>query len=145
LQHQKDLEIYRRAHQEWRNRYIHYIMIPMECFAFLEFVSILAGPLCVWLVGFLMAVLSTVVTTDVAIGTLCCIFLSTSCWLSTELIKLYGMEVSLVLASVCWVVAWVVQVGIGHFLFERNKPNVANMSEVSYLAMLLSVLIAWSS
>lgn len=43
-----------------------------------------------------------------------------------------------------WIVAWILQVGVGHYLWERNSPNVANMQEISYLAMCQSVLIAWS-
>ena len=44
-----------------------------------------------------------------------------------------------------WTAAWVFQVGAGHWICEQNQPNVANMDEVSWLAMVQSVLIAWSS
>jgi len=44
-----------------------------------------------------------------------------------------------------WVFAWLMQVVVGHWLWEGNQPNVANVSEVSWLAMTQSVLIAWSA
>jgi uncharacterized membrane protein YGL010W len=54
-------------------------------------------------------------------------------------------EVSAI-AGLSWTLAWIVQVGVGHGLFEKNIPNIANSSDiVSYLAMCQSVLIAWSS
>jgi uncharacterized membrane protein YGL010W len=48
-------------------------------------------------------------------------------------------------AVMYWSLAWVVQVCIGHYYLERNEPNIAKMSDVSYLSMILSVLISWSS
>jgi heme/copper-type cytochrome/quinol oxidase subunit 2 len=49
-------------------------------------------------------------------------------------------------ALVAWIIAWMLQVGVGHWMWEGNQPNVAaHPNDVSYLAMCTSVLIAWSS
>ena len=51
-----------------------------------------------------------------------------------------------ILTLTFWTLAWIVQVGVGHAMFEKNIPNVAHASQhVSCLAMCQSVLIAWSS
>lgn len=51
----------------------------------------------------------------------------------------------IVLAFFLWTISWSLQVVVGHWGFEGNQPNVANIDEVSWLAMTQSVLIAWSS
>lgn len=51
----------------------------------------------------------------------------------------------LIVIVTAWSVSWIVQVGVGHWMWERNQPNVANIQHVSLLAMCQSVLIAWSS
>jgi hypothetical protein len=66
-------------------------------------------------------------------------------WVTVELTRSSEGTFLVMLALVTWTLAWAIQVGVGHFMFEKNKPNVANMKDVSYLAMALSVLIAWSS
>ena len=46
-----------------------------------------------------------------------------------------------------WTVAWTLQIVVGHWVWEQNRPNVSpsTFNQVSYLAMCQSVLIAWSS
>ena len=144
-QHQKDLSVYRAAHREWRNQCIHYVMIPVECFSFVLFVAITTGQLVAWTIGVVLALLSFSVATDRGIGLLACVYHLASSFYSIVVVDEYGRKTAFLMALVCWTVAWFVQVGVGHYLFEKNSPNVANMSDVSYLAMCLSVLIAWSS
>jgi hypothetical protein len=55
-------------------------------------------------------------------------------------------KMSLMYATTVWTVAWILQVGIGHYCWEGNQPNVvANINEVSILAVMTSILIAWKS
>ena len=58
-----------------------------------------------------------------------------------------GIWTSFKAALILWILAWTIQVGIGHWILEANQPNVAAASifDVSWLAMLQSVLIAWKS
>ena len=46
-----------------------------------------------------------------------------------------------------WIVSWTLQIFVGHWMWEQNRPNISpsTVNEVSYLAMCQSVLIAWSS
>ena len=143
--HANDLVVYRRAHRERRNRWIHYAMIPVECGSFQVFVCLFAGAQLNWLVGIVFAVLSAVVATRASTGITTAAFHLSSSVVSASLVQKFGWWRAFLSASASWTASWAVQVGIGHYLFEKNSPNVANMSEVSYLAMCLSVLIAWSS
>jgi uncharacterized membrane protein YGL010W len=55
-------------------------------------------------------------------------------------------KMSLMYATTAWTVAWILQIGIGHYGWEGNSPNVvANVDEVSVLAVMTSILIAWKS
>lgn len=145
LQHISDLGIYRSAHQEWRNRHIHYVMIPVECFSIQIFVRLLAGNLVNILVASSLAILSITVATAAVPGIGSFIFHAGSSWLSNWIVTHHTLQTTILIGMICWTAAWTIQVGIGHFLFEKNSPNIANMNTVSYLAMALSVLIAWSS
>jgi uncharacterized membrane protein YGL010W len=52
-----------------------------------------------------------------------------------------------IIATISWCISWIIQVGIGHFYFEGNLPNIISKDDannVSYLSMCQSVLIAWS-
>ena len=144
-QHILDLGIYRSAHREWRNRLIHYVMIPVECFAIQLLVRNVAGNLINVLVASSLAILSMTVATHALPGVCSFIFHVGSSWLSHWIVTHHTTQGTIVIGMILWTGAWTIQVGIGHFLLEKNSPNVANMKTVSYLAMALSVLIAWSS
>lgn len=144
-QHIKDLRIYRAAHQECRNRLIHHVMIPVECFSFQLLLRLLAGNSINKWVAWTLAILSITVASQLSAGLYSFMFHTASAWLSNWIVTSHETKTAFLIGTLCWTLAWAVQVGIGHYLFEKNSPNVANISEVSYLAMGLSVLIAWSS
>jgi uncharacterized membrane protein YGL010W len=143
--HRQDLKVYRGAHQEWRNRIIHYLMIPVECFAFQLCIRLFAGHPTSYVVGLSMAALSMTVATKPYSGTASFLFHTASCWFADLLVLRYEFKTMVHLFASSWTAAWAAQVCIGHYLLEKNSPNVANPSEVSFLAMGLSVLISWSS
>jgi uncharacterized membrane protein YGL010W len=148
-QHMNDLAVYRRAHQEWRNRILHWIMIPVECWAlFLFFTAILPPSLeasIILVTGCSLGFLSMVVATKPSLGLASCFFHLILIWSCLAIKSHLGVLPTVLLSLGSWTIAWMFQVGIGHWLFERNQPNVANMNEVSYLAVCQSVLIAWAS
>lgn len=192
-QHEHDLAIYRRNHKEYKNRIIHWIMIPLECWSalllfmiildiirrqllipFLESCAILLSfpaptfdsflertfPIIVMAVGVGLGFLPLAISTQMWIGVACAIFHVIAVLSCYSLILVvheastrtadtdsYCQE-TVLLTSIgvgTWTVAWIFQVGLGHWICEKNQPNVANMDEVSWLAMVQSVLIAWSS
>lgn len=180
-QHIEDLTIYRAAHQEWRNRMIHWLMIPVECWSALTCCTVLISCIIRMIssslslsslssstltiidehqenvsygivvtsiemsVGMGLGILSLLISTNIFVGILTFLFHSVASWTCVQLQNSYGNTYALLVAAISWTVAWMVQVGVGHWVLEGNQPNVSNMTEVSYLAMCQSVLIAWSS
>lgn len=140
-QHIKDLELYQLSHGEWRNRWIHYFMIPIECFAF-QLACTLIGLR--W-IGYGQSVLSIQISTRPSLTWSSGLYHIFSVWIAHHMVTVLSAYSVMLIALILWCFAWTVQVGLGHWICERNQPNVANIAEVSYLAMLTSTLIAWSS
>ena len=178
MQHLIDLKVYQSAHKERRNIMLHKILIPVECWSamlfvwiFFEYISSLfirnhesfsSSFLCnvCWIlprmIALLLGVLSLIISTKPIVGVMTFIF---------HLFIIYSYDVTmtifdgeeerslwpvLIIATTSWCISWIIQVGIGHFYFERNLPNILskddimnNSTNVSYLSMCQSVLIAW--
>ncbi|KAG7347828.1 DUF962 domain containing protein [Nitzschia inconspicua] len=164
-QHEFDLKVYQLAHNEPRNVLLHKLLIPVECWSALMFLWLIVDAftssinqngtiinvlrLLPGTVTLLLGILSfMLVPTKIRLGSATFLFHIGVIHFSEALIQSYRYQYSswgfpiFVLSS--WVVAWILQVGVGHYLLEGNSPNVANMQDVSYLAMCQSVLIAWS-
>jgi hypothetical protein len=166
-QHELDLAIYQRAHTEWRNRILHSILIPVEAFSFLLFltVALSIGTRCSgsrqkwqkdekglesWImnaIGWTTGLVSLAITgsDNISIGTASLLFHLAAIAACDKLVREKGPRKAIGIGASSWTIACSLQVGVGHWLLEHNQPNVANMNEVSWLAMTQSVLIAWSS
>ena len=148
-QHDLDVALYKRNHREWRNRWIHNIMIPCECWSLLLLCSLLLGETTTILVGVLLTALALLVSSHnhraltVAAGG----FYLIASWTANTVVVVHSSNPTTVIAIAIslWTLAWTIQVGIGHFIIEKNVPNIATFNEVSYLAIGLSVLVAWTS
>jgi uncharacterized membrane protein YGL010W len=164
-QHEMDLAIYQEAHTEWRNKILHSILIPVETFSFLLFLTVALSivtrrsrwqcqkdekRLESWImqaIGWTTGLISLVITgsDNISTGTASLLFHLASVAVCDKLVCEKGPWKAIVIGACSWTIAWSLQVGVGHWLLEHNQPNVANMNEVSWLAMTQSVLIAWSS
>jgi uncharacterized membrane protein YGL010W len=162
-QHEMDLAIYQRAHTEWRNRILHSILIPVEAFSFLLFLTVAlsigtsrwqwqkdGGSLESWImkvIGWMTGLVSLAITGSdrISIGTASLLFHLAAVAVCDKLVREKGPWKAIFIGASSWTIAWSLQVGVGHWMLEHNQPNVANMNEVSWLAMTQSVLIAWSS
>lgn len=148
-QHELDLEIYRRAHHNQINCSLHYILVPLEVLSFLwiltaacrsiPFVSIATTAL-----GLTMGILSLLVAERHALGFLVFCLHVYCVKVCQRLVHSFGVRRSLVLGSTIWLVAWVLQVGLGHYMFEKRAPNVLR-DQISFLSTMTSVIIAWES
>ena len=146
LKHQQDLILYRGAHKEWRNRRLHHFLIPLEVLSFQLALKLIVRSAAInTLVACSLAVLSLTVASRLIPGIAAFLFHVFSAWLTNQAVLLIGVTKCWLMALTTWVVSWGIQVGIGHYLLEKNSPSVAKMSDVSSLAICLSVLIAWSS
>jgi hypothetical protein len=81
----------------------------------------------------------------ISIGTASLLFHLAAVAACDKLVREKGPWKAFMIGASSWTIAWSLQVGVGHWLLEHNQPNVANINEVSWLAMTQSVLIAWSS
>jgi len=156
-QHLKDLQIYRAQHTHLANRILHWILIPIETAAFWLWIAgwlslsrrcarLSLVPSLLFGIGILAILMASPQQYGVAI--VCCLWhVALAQWIQqqTQWGKPPTVKTNLSRAAMAWTIAWTVQVGMGHWLLERNQPNVANMEHVSLLAMTQSVLIAWSS
>lgn len=190
-QHAIDLYVYRAAHQQWANRVLHWILIPIETASFFLVLAIVAFHGSLWgirkgvvgnrtkirqsqpnlkkrpqqhslvidllsSIGWILGILSFAlcllddgnVTLHPAawiIGIIAAAFHLALVPYSLAIITQRGSHVACVVAMVAWTLAWSLQVGIGHYLIEGNQPTIANKDQVSVLAMVTSVVIAWKS
>jgi uncharacterized membrane protein YGL010W len=158
-QHIADLRTYRQAHQDERNRVLHWILVPVETASFLLITATVIRYALVRAriasTSFHETIVSAIAWTlgliSVAIGTRLPISLACLLWHvgTAHLVNCATREQkgSLCLRSglVAWSVAWAFQVGIGHWIWEGNRPNVSNLEDLSWLAVTESVLIAWTA
>ena len=143
--HRQDLKIYRQAHQEWKNRMLHIILIPAECWSALLLGLLIFPSSMILFVGIALACLSLVLATNPTIGAATFLFHGSALWTGLAIVASRDLWEAWVICMSLWTIAWALQVVVGHCIWERNDPNVANLPSVSILAMCQSVLIAWSS
>ena len=144
-QHMKDLTIYRACHKDFRNRALHWMMIPTECWSALLILTVVFPS---WIgvgAGVVLGCLSLGIATKPAIGFLSFLFHLAAIWSCAAMMTTWGRQVAFTVALMAWNIAWLLQVCVGHWMLEGNQPNVSNLKTVSFLAMIQSVLIAWSS
>lgn len=171
-QHQVDLEVYRSAHQNFTNRLLHWFFIPLETVGIVVIAGILArkahnystllslalheGTICATL-GLLSIVVSPCWTGILVAMFHVAIYRYVSWYFGpmpprkkclnfsskqSEAIARQGF----ILSAAIWTISWFMQVGLGHWIIEGNQPTVSNQrADVSVLAMILSILIAWKS
>ena len=175
-QHKVDLKLYRSGHRDRRNHLLHWLLIPVECWSALLFLWILTGLFAlititvealehsddkngsgaiscchiIWLIPRaitgVLGILSLLIATNTTIGVASLLFHIFRIKMCVSLMQQRDLWVVSMIAGLSWSAAWIIQGCVGHVIFERNLPNIANPSdEVSYLAMSQSVLIAWSS
>jgi uncharacterized membrane protein YGL010W len=144
FQHLEDRKMYRGAHRDWRNRALHRLMIPVECWSALLFSMTLLPSMITVVVGLALGCISLVIATKPSVGVATFVFHLVAIGTCRAVVQSWGTVPALVIAGGSWTIAWALQVGVGHWIWERNQPNVANRTQVSYLAMCQSVLIAWS-
>lgn len=158
-QHETDLTVYQSSHQDWKNRWLHNVLIPIECFsAFLLItgVSFRVLPLSelqlnlllVLLVGFSTGLISLVISpaNHPWVGLASFGFMMASPWISCVITKRYNQSWRILAVSLLmWITASSLQVAVGHWLWEKNSPDVLSSDEVSWLSLSHSVQIAWSS
>lgn len=134
------------AHRALANRAIHWVMIPIECWSFFVILASIVPNAMLWGAGILLGGLSVLLARRrFGLGIGCFLFHIAAVYHCLWVTQPLEPRTSFLVALTAWTVAWFFQVCIGHWVIERNQPNVANLESVSLLAMCQSVLLAWST
>jgi uncharacterized membrane protein YGL010W len=139
-QHQFDLRLYQSSHQELKNRWLHKLLIPVECFAAFLFVTAVFRTilrishvqlhlLMVTCLGFTMGMISLAISPvdHTWTGISSFVFMTASPWISCILVKDKESHKgwrTMAVALVAWILASSLQVAVGHWLWEDNEPDV---------------------
>jgi hypothetical protein len=160
-QHSFDLEVYQSSHQEWKNRRLHQILIPVECFSAVLFLTCICFralplsemqrnvlPVCIngWGMGMIALIISPAEHPWTGIASFW--FFFGSAWISCLLVTRYDPSLSMQIiwiTFISWSLASFLQVVLGHWFWELNEPDVVNSDRVSLLSLTHAVQVAWSS
>lgn len=152
-QHVEDMLFYRKSHRERSNLWLHRILIPAETFSFILLASMFLLETCghyitsrlVRATAFGFGAISLLLSESYQLG------------ISVLLVHIIFAEVSLQMIQnnwerretlqfglLLWVLSWFFQIFVGHYILERNQPNLLDESTpVSFLATTQSILMAW--
>jgi uncharacterized membrane protein YGL010W len=117
---------------------IHVITVPMEWFSWYVVLSYAysAVPAVIGLV--IAAYYAVLGVKDSLIASLAMVTLGLLASSSPHYMTVYiGVPFAIVLQSI----AWFVQVQVGHFIFEQNKPGM--LTKLTINSIVLSLLLAW--
>ena len=145
-EYEKDLKLYIRHHNNKLNWYLHTICIPAEATFFLVTIGVVLYPIfdygysrallmmfsCIVALYYLLLARYHSIPSAVAI-----ILMG---YLATSLITFKGIWLY---AVVIEIIAWSLQVFVGHYFLNKNNPSMTQ--ELSIRSMISSVLLCWDN
>lgn len=138
LAYRQELAFFKSFHTNRVNWLIHAVTIPLEWTATLLFLATLQLH---WVVaistGLYHGCVGSRLSPSAAVAQL--VF----CSIASRLSERLGQRQSIVAAVAMHIVAWFLQVVVGHGMFERNSPAMA--TKLTFNSIVLSVLLAWDS
>ena len=135
-----ELSFYRAHHRNRLNWWLHACAVPVEWTSWLILVRLVAWWLPYVLQSWIALLVLAATRSLVLAGAQIPLAALSDC--AVRVCGVCGVHV-LAAAAICWIVSWMVQVGIGHWLIEGNQPGLA--SSLTALSVLLSVSMAWDS
>lgn len=132
-----ELRLYQRHHRNRINWVIHAVTIPIEWTCWLMFAAYISN--LHWIIGTITAVYFILLNSNVSAA--CAIFQIIYAVIAEYLVSSYDTWTAISLACVMQLVAWILQVCVGHWLLERNNP--AMMTKLTLNSVVLSTLMAW--
>jgi len=133
----EELRFYQQHHRNRLNWWLHAIAVPVEWSAWLIALRSVHAAL-PWALQFAVAALVLAATGSLALGAAQLALAS-----AADLVVHRFADHALALAAGGWTCSWLVQVGIGHWLLERNQPGMAK--QLTALSIFLSVGMAWDT
>mmetsp|Transcript_24201 Transcript_24201/g.33831 ORF Transcript_24201/g.33831 Transcript_24201/m.33831 type:complete len:158 (+) Transcript_24201:87-560(+) len=139
--YEKEHEFYLRYHRHPVNRVLHAFAVPLEWCSFLAVLCLLHHSIPLF-VAILVGSYYIILLPN-TLGILAC--LSQMCMGFMTMYASAAFENHGVLATGCilclYCFSWIVQVGIGHWLIEKNEPGMIN--KLTFNSVVLSPLLAW--
>jgi len=136
-----ELSFYRAHHRNRLNWWLHACAVPVEWTSWLILVRLVAWWLPYVLQSWIALLVLAATRSMVLAGAQIPLAALSDC--AVRVCGVCGGAHVLAAAAICWLVSWMVQVGIGHWLVERNQPGMA--TSLTALSVLLSVSMAWDS
>lgn len=136
--YEDELMLYKRHHRNGVNRMLHVVLVPMEWTSWLMMISIVRLQ---WMVALTVAVYYLTLSRSASKYAACGQLISAA--LSSYLcncMKSNFTNVTLLAASI-QLACWIIQVLIGHYIFEQNNPSMS--TRLTLNSVVLSLLLAW--
>ena len=137
---QHELEFYRQHHERPLNWWLHAVAVPIEWTSALLALKVLCPWPLVWAVQAAVGliILACTQSTVLAVAQLIPAVAADAIYdhvCGTDTVSAVSA------AIVAWFCSWLVQVGIGHWIIERNQPGMTK--QLTWLSIVLSVSMAW--
>lgn len=133
-----ELSFFKSFHTNRINWIIHAVTIPLEWTATLIILSIFGIH---WYVAAVIGIHHFLIGARVSSAAAVAQFVF--CYIAQHIRNYFGNTKAFLLALLVHICAWITQVCIGHWLFEKNSPAMATRLTINSVA--LSVLLAWDS
>jgi uncharacterized membrane protein YGL010W len=136
--YQSELSFYQEHHQNRINWNIHCVCIPLEWLSWFLLCSYICNPLSIAVI---------VATYSMIIGSPGSLKASFSVlvmgYFGVSLLMSLSPQHPWVTSLLVQIIAWLVQVGVGHRYFEKNAPGI--LKKISFNSVVLSLLMTFES
>mmetsp|Transcript_10748 Transcript_10748/g.12765 ORF Transcript_10748/g.12765 Transcript_10748/m.12765 type:complete len:165 (+) Transcript_10748:250-744(+) len=142
LCYQREHDFYLRYHQHPVNWMLHAFAVPLEWCSFLAALCLLHNSIPLFVAGlagaYYVLLLPNILGLFAGLSQISMGFITTYA-MSTTFKNHRALATGCILCLYC--LSWIVQVGFGHWLIEKNEPGMMNKLTVN--SVILSPLLAW--
>lgn len=136
--YQNEFRLYQASHMNKWNIFIHHCTVPLEWFSCLVFIS-LSHVIFTWILTMLVIICLLVLRSKNKYSACFCHLIL--CAGATITANTYNPLNKIKLSCILQIIAWFLQVCIGHFLIERNSPSMTK--QLTMFSVTVSLLLAF--
>mmetsp|Transcript_1167 Transcript_1167/g.3298 ORF Transcript_1167/g.3298 Transcript_1167/m.3298 type:complete len:179 (-) Transcript_1167:236-772(-) len=141
----RELALYRRYHTRKANVALHAVCVPIEWLAFLVFAAS-ASPVAqlrpAWVIQAVIALATGPLHPPATFAGVPALF--ALAWLAEAIVEALPSFVARAAAAfTAWTVSWLLQVPVGHYLIEGNRPSMTEA--LTAASVFFSVPLAWDA
>jgi uncharacterized membrane protein YGL010W len=137
-EYRNELHHYQKYHQNTWNYYLHVVTIPIEWVSSILIFSIVDSH---WYLSIILCVFSLLFRRRACNQAAVFYFLASYC--VDEVLTLYHPSnlILIIIAVILQCLSWIIQVGVGHSLLEKNSPSMTG--KLSLLSIFISLPMSW--